>query len=210
MHFPRICLALTLMLASASAWGEQWSTSGDGKKCVPLRSADAARLWIASDQPDERKTAVEGSRDDSAKRKHGDAPLHFFEVQLRSDRPSQRCMRLGWRVEPWGRRPVNAADFGGEFPSGTMDVIYYSHHDEGAGAIQVWVPDDHVREDPETFRIVLLDPVTRTPLAGTIGAYDPNTGMRARHRTGQSLDMKNRTVMTVLDAPEQSTRRSQR
>ena len=207
MQFARICLAVVLALAPASASGEQWSTSGDGMKCVPLRRADAVRLWIVSDEPNERKTAVEGSRESAAKRDDGDAPLLFFEVKIRADRPIQKCMRLRWRVQPWGRRPVDAADFGGRFPSGTVDVIYDSHHDEAAGAIQVWVPNDYVRERPETFRIVLLDPVTRTPLAGTVGAYDPVTGVQARNRTVQSLSMKNRMVMTVLDAREQRARK---
>ncbi|HEY0629863.1 MAG TPA: hypothetical protein VGD23_11105 [Sphingomicrobium sp.] len=201
MHFSRSCLVIALALAPATAPGEQWSTSGDGMKCFPLRRADAVRLWIASDEPNERKTAVEGSRESAARRDDGNAPLLFFEVRIRADRPIQKCMRLRWRVEPWGQRPVDAADFGGKLPSGTVDVIYNAHHDEAAGTIQVWVPNDDVRERPETFRIVLLDPVTRRPLAGTVGAYDPGTGMRARNRPAQSLNMTNRLVMTVLDAP---------
>ena len=163
----------------------------------------------APDEPDERKAAVEGSRNRGAKRDR-DGPALFFEVQLRADRPSQRCMRLGWRVEPWGPNPVDRADFGGKFPSGTIDVIYGAHHDEAVGALQLWVPDDHIREDAETFRIVLLDPVTRSPLGGTIGAFDPETGMRARRRTPQSLGMENRLVMTVLDAAAQRPRKSSR
>ena len=198
------CLALALMLAPASASGEQWSTSGEGMKCLPLRSADGVKLWII---PEERETAVEGSKESAQKRGDSNWAHLFFGVGIRADRPTQRCMRLRWEVEPWGPSPIDAADFGGRFPSGTVDVIYNSHHDEAAGAIQIWVPDDHVRERPETVRIVLLDPVTGTPLAGTVGAYDPDTGMRARHRSARSLDMKNRMVMTVEDAPEQAARR---
>lgn len=206
MKIASLCLALTLACGSATALGQQWSTSGEGMKCVPLRSADAVRLWIIPDDA-ERKTAVEGSKESAAKRGDNNRMRLFFEVQLRADRPIQRCMRLRWRVEPWGRNPVNAADFGGTFPSGTVDLIYNSHHDETAGAIQVWVPDDNRREQSETFRIVLLDPITKGPLAGTVGAYDPDTGMRARNRSPQSLDMRNRLVMTIEDAPEQASRR---
>jgi hypothetical protein len=115
-------------------------------------------------------------------------------------------MRLRWRAEPWGPHPVNAMDFGGKFPEGTVDLIYDAEHDETSGAIQLWAPDDHVREEPETFRVVLLDPTTREPLAETIGVYDPETGMRSHHPLPESLDMRDRLVMTVEDASEQAAR----
>lgn len=204
MQFARICLALGLMLAPASAWSQQWSTSSGGMKCVPLQRADAAKLWV---KYGEQQTAVEGSKESAAKRGDNEWGHLFFGVEIGADRPIHRCMRVGWRVEPWGPRPVDAADFGGKLPSGMMDLFDDSDHGDVGGAIQIWGPDDHVIEGPETFRIVLLDPVTGTPLAGTVGTYDPVTGMRARHRTSQSLDLATRMVMTVLDAPEQSGRK---
>lgn len=206
MRIIKKCLALTLALTPTHGWGEQWS-SGDGingMKCVPLRRADAAKLWIVSG---ERQTAVEGSKESAVRRGDRNWPHLFFSVQFVVDRPIAKCMRVRWRVEPWGPNPVDAADFRGRFPSGTMDLFDDSDHDEVSGAIQLWVPDDHVRGRPETFRIVLLDPVTAAPLAGSIGIYDSRTGARTRHPAFQSLDMKNRMVMTVEDAPEQKDRR---
>jgi hypothetical protein len=191
------------MLAATSSKAEQWSTSAEGMKCVPLRRADTAKLWILYG---EKQTAVEGSKESAAKRGDDHWNHLFFSVEFGSDRPIARCMRVRWRVEPWGSNPVDAADFGGSLPSGTMDLFDDSDHDEVGGAIQIWAPDDHVRERPETFRIVLLDPITGAPLAGTVGTYDPRTGMRARHPAVGSLNMKNRMVMTVLDAPEQQSR----
>ena len=171
-------------------------------RCVPLRRADSALLWI---KYGERRTAVEGSEASAAARGDLDRGHLFFGVEFGVDRPKSACLRVRWRVEPWGPHPVDAADFGGTFPSGTMDLVDGSDHGETSGAIQIWVPDDHVREGPETFRIVLLDAVTGAPLAGTVGIHDPETGGRARRPT-QGLDMRERMVMTVEDAPEQAGR----
>ena len=204
MRIATPCFVLAVLLGPVPASAQTWATSGEGLKCVPLRRADSAALWI---KYGERRTGVEGSLASAEKRGDKEWNHLFFGVEFGADRPISTCMRVRWRVEPWGPHPIDAADFGGTFPSGVMDLIDGSDHGETSGAIQIWVPDDSVRERPETFRIVLLDAVTRTPLAGTVGVYDVETGMRARNPDPRALDMRGRMVMTVEDAPEQAARR---
>lgn len=142
------------------------------------------------------KTAMETSQTSPP------TPNFNFGIEFRADRRVADCWRVGWRVEPWVSQPANAADFGGSFPAGTMDLTYDIEHGEMGGSIQIWAPDDHRREGPETFRVVLLDPLTGSPLAGSVGIYDPHTGVRARHVARSRLAMKNRLVMTIVDARE--------
>jgi hypothetical protein len=192
MDVMRKSLAVICLLAPAGASAGQWSTDG-GAACVPLRNAEAAKLWVIYD---EQKTAIETSQ------KSAPGPDFNFGVELKADRRVANCLRIRWRVEPWGAHPANAADFGGRFPAGTLDLTYNSHHGEMAGAVQIWAIDDHRREGPETFRIVLLDPITRKALAGSVGMYDPNTGLRARNVARRLLSMQKRLVMTIVDAGE--------
>ncbi len=204
MPIRMLCLFLLALFPSGGAVAKQWSTSGDGMRCVPLRHADTVQLWIRGGEEEFR--AVEGSEETAAKRGDRVWGHLFFEVQFGVNRPKAKCMRVRWRVEPWGAHPVDSADFDGRLPSGYMDLFYSSDDHEVGGAIQLWAPDDGKREGPETFRLVLLDPVTGAPLAGRVGRYNPNTGWRARNASPSSLDMRRRLVMTVEDAPEQARR----
>src|SRR5690242_9238565 len=127
MHIVRFLISLLLIVQACSAFAEKWSTSGDGMKCVPLRRADAVKLWIFDG---ERQTAVEGSEESAAKRGDHDWSHLFFSVEVKADGRIGHCMRLGWQVVPWGQSPADAADFGGRMPSGTVDLLYDAHHGE--------------------------------------------------------------------------------
>lgn len=175
-----------------------------GERCPAITDASRAGLYIIYD---ERATAVEGSSQ-SAERRGDNVMKHlFFEVAFAAKNLRQRCGRIGWRVEPYGPSPVDAADFGGKFPSGVVDLSRTDSRDPFEGEIEIWVPDDGRAEGPEQFRIVLANPLTGRPLTGVIGRYDGNRDVQVIRAPAASLVMRNRLIMTVEDAPEQRRRK---
>lgn len=175
-----------------------------GVRCPAITDASRAGLYIIYD---ERASAVEGSRQSADRRGDRDTSHLFFEVAFAAKNLRSRCGRIGWRVEPYGRAPVDAADFGGKFPSGVVDLSRTDSRDPFKGEIEIWVPDDGRAERPEQFRIVLANPLNGRPLAGVIGLYDDNRGVPVFRAPAASLLMRNRLIMTVEDAPEQRRRK---
>ena len=180
------------------------SVPAAAQKCRVIHNASDVGLWVVYD---EKHTAVEGSVQSAEKRNDRVWGRLFFEVAVEAEKPKARCLKLGWRVEPAGDRPVDAFDFGGRLPSGIITLSNDSDHGgDPEGEIELWVPDDRVREADETFRIVLTDAVTGHTLPGLVGKRDEQSGVRDRKASATSLDMRHRLLMTVQDAPEQASR----
>lgn len=197
-------LTAGLGIAFAAIALSSGSDAQSGERCPAITDASRAGLYVIYD---ERQTAVEGS-EQSAQRRGDDNWDHlFFEVAFAAKKLGPRCGRIGWRVEPYGRAPVDAADFGGKFPSGVVDLSRTDSRDPFKGEIEIWVPDDGRAERPEQFRIVLANPLTGRPLAGVIGLYDDNRGVPVFRAPAASLLMRDRLIMTVEDAPEQRRRK---
>ena len=169
-----------------------------------IHNASEVGLWVVHG---ESNTAVEGSLQSAANRGDRVWGRLFFEVAIEAEKPNAKCLKLGWRVEPTGNRPVNALDFKGQLPSGIVTLSKDSDHGgDPQGEIELWVPDDGVRELDETFRIVLTDPATGHPVPGVVGKREARLGVRDRKASVSSLDMQDRLLMTVQDAPEQASR----
>jgi len=181
------------------------SAPAEAEKCRVIHNASEVGLWVVYG---EKQTAVEGSVQSAEKRGDRVWGRLFFEVAVEAEKPRARCLKLGWRVEPAGSRPVDALDFGGRFPRGIITLSNHSDHGGDAeGEIELWVPDDRAREADETFRFVLTDAVTGNALPGIVGRRDEQSGVRDRMAHASSLDMRHRLLMTVQDAPEQASRR---
>lgn len=197
-----MALIALLFAAAPIAPAHVWASHYDGGRCRLLRDAGRAHLWIIYSESDR---VVEG---DSAAPRGGVVPngaSNLAGMEMQADPSGTTCWRLAWRAEPWGPHPTDAADFGGRWPSGFVDIFPEGDENEWSGAIQISLPDDHRRETPETFRMVLLDPVTRRPLAGRVNRSDPRTGMRDHHAPAAALDMRNRLVFSVEDPPAASS-----
>jgi hypothetical protein len=175
--------------------------------CPAITNATKAGLYVVHG---ERETAVEGSPQSAARRGDTDWRHLFFEIALAANKLKGPCAIIDWRVEPTGPAPVDAADFGGKLPSGRL-TLHRSHGEQFIeGEIEIWVPDDHVAEPPEQFRVVLTSPASECPLPGVVRRYDDQRGIPLFHVSPASLAMRYRLVMTVLDAPEQRLREPSR
>ena len=180
------------------------SVPAAAQKCRVIHNASDVGLWVVYG---EKHTGVEGSLQSAEKRNDRLWGRLFFEIAVEAERPKARCLKLGRRVEPAGDRPVDGLDFGGRFPSGIITLSNDSDHGgHPEGEIELWVPDDRIREADETFRIVLTAAVTGNPLPGLVGKRDEQSGLRDHKAPPSSLDMRHRLVMTVQDAPEQASR----